>query len=142
MEEKEELRVDHWMRGLLLLAGFYNLGWGFFIYIFPDSFYQWISQTGQSAPEVIGWQGIGVIIFGMIYISVALYPTTLWYLLIAGIASKVLGAAWFYWFILEGSATRPYLFHLIMNDLVWVLPFFIILLRAYQVKQKKTTFIS
>lgn len=142
MEEKEELRVEPWMRGLLLLAGAYNLGWGFLIYIFPNSFYQWISQTGQNASDVISWQGMGVIIFGIIYIAVALYPTTLWYLIAVGIASKILGAAWFYWIILEERATRQYLFHLIMNDLIWVLPFVVILIRAYQVKQKKTAIIS
>lgn len=142
MEEREELRVDPWMRGLLLLAGTYNLGWGFFIYVFPDSFYQWITQTSQTAPDIIVWQGIGVIFFGLIYIAVALYPMTLWYLLIAGMASKILGAAWFYWVILEENATRQYLFHLIMNDLIWVLPFSIILIRAYQVKNNKTTILS
>lgn len=137
MEEKEELRVEPWMRGVLLLAGTYNLGWGLFIYVFPESFYQWISQTEHNAPEIIIWQGIGVILFGILYISVALYPVTLWYLLIAGIASKILGAAWFYWIILEGNATRQYLFHLIMNDLIWVVPFLFILIRSYHVKLKQ-----
>ncbi|WPP53611.1 hypothetical protein [Catalinimonas niigatensis] len=140
--EAEELKVDPWMRGLLLLAGAYNLGWGFLIYVFPNSFYQWISQSEQNAPDIITWQGIGVIIFGIIYIAVALYPTTLWYLIALGIASKILGAAWFYWIVLEANGTRQYLFHLIMNDMIWVLPFAVILVRAYRVKRKKTAIIS
>ncbi len=135
---EEELKVEPWMRGLLLLAGTYNLGWGLFIYIFPDSFYQWVSQSVQIAPNIISWQGMGVLFFGIIYIAIALYPITLWYLLAAGIASKILGAAWFYWFILAGSFTKQYLFHLIMNDLIWVIPFLVILFRISQVRQKKT----
>lgn len=137
MEQEIELKVEPWMRGLLLLAGTYNLGWGFFIYNFPDSFYQWVSQSGQAVPDIITWQGLGVMVFGAIYVAVAIYPTTLWYLLALGVASKLLGAAWFYWFVLDGMATRQYLFHLIMNDLVWVIPFTVILIRLFQVKQTK-----
>jgi len=137
MEEQAELRVEPWMRGLLLLAGAYNLGWGFFIYHFPNSFYRWVSQTEQAAPSVIEWQGLGVLLFGAVYIALAIYPATLWYLLAVGVASKVVGAAWFYWIVLDGMATRQFLFHLIMNDLVWVVPFGIILARAFQVNQRK-----
>jgi len=137
MEQQAELRVEPWMRGLLLLAGAYNLGWGFFIYNFPDSFYHWVSQSEGAVPGIIEWQGLGVLLFSAMYVAVAVYPTTLWYLLAAGIASKLLGAFWFYWFILDGMLTRPYLFHLIMNDLVWVIPFTVVLIRAFRVKQKK-----
>jgi len=137
MEQQEELRVEPWMRGLLLLAGAYNLGWGFFIYNFPKSFYQWVSQSGEAAPGIIEWQGAGVMLFGLLYAAVAIYPTTLWYLLAVGIASKIFGAAWFYWIILDGMSTRQYLFHLIMNDLIWVIPFTVILVRTIRVKQIK-----
>lgn len=137
MEQQAALRVEPWMRGLLLLAGAYNLGWGFFIYNFPNSFYQWVSQSELAAPAIIAWQGAGVMLFGVVYAAVAIYPTTLWYLLAVGIASKLLGAAWFYWLVLDGMATRQYLFHLIMNDLVWVIPFSAILVRAYRVKSNK-----
>lgn len=137
MEQQAELRVEPWMRGLLLLAGAYNLGWGFFIYNFPNSFYRWVSQSEAVAPGIIEWQGAGVMLFGVVYAAVAIYPTTLWYLLALGIASKMLGAAWFYWLVLDGMTTRQYLFHLIMNDLVWIIPFTVILARAYRVKRKK-----
>ncbi len=137
MEQQAELRVEPWMRGLLLLAGAYNLGWGFFIYNFPNAFYQWVSQSREAAPGIVEWQGLGVMLFGLVYATVAIYPTTLWYLLAVGIASKIFGAAWFYWFILEGMSTRQYLFHLIMNDLIWVIPFTVILVRTIREKQIK-----
>ena len=76
-------------------------------------------------------------LFGLLYAAVAIYPTTLWYLLAVGIASKIFGAAWFYWIILDGMSTRQYLFHLIMNDLIWVIPFTVILVRTIRVKQIK-----
>ena len=47
METKEALRIEPWMRGFLLLAGVYNLGWGFFIYEFPTAFYHWVTMTAN-----------------------------------------------------------------------------------------------
>ncbi|MEK6480879.1 hypothetical protein WJR50_25280 [Catalinimonas sp. 4WD22] len=140
MLEEEELRVEPWMRGVLLLAGTYNLGWGFFIYNFPNSFYRWISQSGLDAPAIISWQGVGVMLFGAMYVAIAIYPTRLWYLLAVGIASKIGGALWFYFFVLEKEATKQYLFHLIMNDLIWVIPFVFILSRTYQVKSAESSY--
>jgi hypothetical protein len=135
----ESPRVEPWMRGVLLLASAYNIGWGFFIYNFPESFYQWVSQTEGQAPAIVEWQGLGVLFFGFVYLAVAIYPATLWYLLLLGIASKAIGAAWFYFDIMEQSINKKYLFHLIMNDLVWLLPFVLIVIRAYKVRQLKTS---
>lgn len=132
-------RIEPWMRGILLLAGFYNLGWGIFIYWFPDAFYQWVTLSSQPAPPVISWQGLGVLLFGGVYILVAFYPVRLWFLLAAGIVSKTVGGLWFYWVVMEQTINRKYLFHLIMNDLVWLFPFTFILWRILSLRktQKK-----
>lgn len=135
----ERPQVEPWMRGVLLLASAYNLGWGFFIYNFPNAFYQWVTQTEAAAPGIVEWQGLGVLVFGIIYLAVAIYPATLWYLLLLGILSKAGGAIWFYFDIMQQTVNKKYLFHLIMNDLVWLLPFLLIVLRAYQVHQRKTS---
>ncbi|WKN33238.1 hypothetical protein PZB74_07780 [Porifericola rhodea] len=137
MEEQEELRVEPWMRGVLLLAGTYNIGWGFFIFNFPESFYQWVSQSEMAVPSIISWQGIGVLFFGLLYLAIAIYPSKLVYLLLVGIASKLIGAAWFYWFVMEGEATKQFLFHLIMNDLVWIPPFAVVFIRILKVRLVK-----
>lgn len=139
MEEQVRLRVEPWMRGLLLIAGAYNIGWGFFIYNFPDSFFGWVSQSEQAAPALIEWQGIGVLVFGIVYIFIAIYPVKLWYLLALGIASKVVGAIGFFWIVLDGVFVRQYLFHLIMNDLAWLIPFALILVRIVHVKKNTYT---
>lgn len=133
----ETLRVEPWMRGLLLLAGFYNIGWGIFINQFPDAFYQWIALVPQATPLLISWQGVGVIVFGVAYILVAVYPIRLWFLLAVGILSKLFGAIGFYWIIMERTVSKKYLFHLIMNDLVWIIPFSIILWRMITVRKNK-----
>ncbi len=133
MQTEEPLRFEPWMRGVLLLAGIYNLAWGFFIKNFPNSFYQWVTETENPAIPAIEWQGLGVLFFGVLYALTALYPRRLWYLVIAGILSKLLGGLWFYFIIMEQTITNKFIFHLIMNDLVWVVPFTIITMRAWKV---------
>jgi len=133
MQTEEPLRFEPWMRGILLLAGIYNLAWGLFIYNFPDAFYQWVTETENPAVAAIGWQGMGVLFFGVLYIATALYPGKLWYLIIAGILSKLIGGVWFYFVVMQQEVTHKFLFHLIMNDLVWIIPFTVILIRAWKV---------
>ena len=131
------LRVEPWMRGLLLLTGAYNLGWGVFIYAFPTSFYQWITQTEHVAPSLISWQGLGVLAFGLAYIIAAVYPLRLWFLIGLGFASKLFGAVGFYFIVMQQTITKKYIFHLLMNDLVWLVPLGIILIRVVRVRRAK-----
>lgn len=130
-------RVEPWMRGLLLIAGAYNVGWGVFIYAFPDSFYQWITQTEQASPWLITWQGFGVLAFGLAYLLAAVYPTRLWWVIGLGVLSKFFGAIGFYFVVMQQTITKKYIFHLLMNDLVWLIPLGIILVRVVQIRQTK-----
>ena len=61
---------------------------------------------------------------GFVYFAAALHPGRLWYFLLIGALSKITGAIWFYAVILEGKVGDQGLFHLIMNDGIWV-PFLI-----------------
>lgn len=136
MEHEEPPRVvEPWMRGLLLLAGTYNIGWGVFIYAFPNSFYRWLTQTEQLAPILITWQGVGVLAFGVAYLLAAVYPMRLWFLIGLGFFSKLIGAIGFYFVVMEQNLTKKYIFHLIMNDMVWLIPLGIIFVRVWQIKR-------
>ena len=136
MEYQESPRsVDPWMRGLLLVAGAYNTGWGVFIYAFPDTFYRWITQTEHVTPALITWQGVGVLAFGVAYLLAAVYPLQLWLLIGIGFFSKLIGGIGFYFVVMEQNLTKKYIFHLIMNDLVWLIPLGIILVRVWQIKR-------
>ena len=133
----EEMRpgVLPWMRGILLLATGYNLLWGIFISQFPDSFYQWVRGLDTEAPMLVTYQGYGVLVMAAVYLACTLYPAKLWYLVGLGALSKVLGALWFWWVIMEQTVTKKFYFHLIFNDLVWVPVLIAILLKARQVAQ-------
>ena len=124
------------MRGFLLVAGVYNLAWGVFIYNFPDAYYSWLIEANRTAKQLVVYQGAGVIFFGVVYVLACLYPVRFWYLILLGFLSKLFGAASVYFFITEKSLTNHFIFHLLVNDLVWVIPLAYITFRAYRLHKK------
>jgi hypothetical protein len=115
--------VQPWMRGVLLLAGIYNLAWGLFIYNFPDAFIKWLSQRGiLEAPPLVVYQGMGVLLLAGVFVLTAIYFQKLGYLVWVAIVLKLAGGPWTYYMLLDGFYTKRFLFHLIMNDLIWVIP--------------------
>ena len=131
MTEGLPKQVSPWMRGLLLMAGFYNLIWGFFIFNFPDQFYSWLQEKEREGGKLVEYQGVGVLIFALLYLLCSLYPVRFWFLILVGLLSKVLGAVGVYFFVLNKLVTDHFIFHLIVNDLAWALPLVIIAYRAF-----------
>lgn len=123
------------MRGFLLTAGVYNLAWGIFITIFPDSYYSWLTEGSSHAIWLIKYQGAGVILFGIFYLLAGLYPVRFWFLILAGLLSKLFGAVGVYFFILNETLTNHFIFHLLVNDLAWVVPLAIITQRAMRLRK-------
>lgn len=120
------------MRGFLLVAGVYNLAWGIFIFNFQDAYYSWLLETNKQAKWLVTYQGAGVIIFGFIYLLACLYPVRFWYLILLGLFSKLFGAVAVCFFILDKSITNHFIFHLLVNDFLWVVPLAVITFRAFK----------
>lgn len=136
MESPQRI-FPHWMRGFLLAASAYNVLWGIFIGWFPESFYQWVTESEAAAPEIIAWQGKAVLAMVVVYFLNAIHPGKFWYLSAFGAFTKVAGAIWFYFAILEQEMGKKAIFHLLMNDLIWV-PFLMwISYRGLQYKKLK-----
>ncbi|MGW8123316.1 hypothetical protein ACV07N_11710 [Roseivirga echinicomitans] len=137
MMETQQTQFPNWMRGFLLIACVYNMFWGIFIAWFPESFYHWVTESQNAHPEIIIWQGRAILIIGFIYFAAALHPGRFWYFPLIGAFTKIGGAIWFFVVILEGKIGDQGLFHLIMNDGIWV-PFLIIIaLRGKAYKANK-----
>ncbi len=124
------------MRGVLLLAGIYNLAWGLFIYNFPAAFVNWLSQGAMNeGSSLVTYQGLGVLLLAGVFIWTAIYFHKLGYLIWPAIFLKVAGGPWTYFILLDGLFTKRFAFHLIMNDLIWVIPLTIIALRWTKVSR-------
>ncbi len=128
---EEQPHILPWMRGFLLLAGVYNLIWGIFIINLSDTFFLWLSGTQRATPALVYYQGWGVLLFGFLYAASGIWIKKLWWVPGLGMISKLFGAWAVYAFIFDGDISRKFYFHLIMNDLVWVLPLGYIAYKAY-----------
>ena len=109
-----------WMRGILLIMTAYNVLWGVFIGWFPETFYQWVTESEGAYPEIIVWQGRAVLAMAVVYLLSAIYPGKMWYLMLFGAFTKIAGGIWFYFHILNQQVGDKGIFHLIMNDAIWV----------------------
>lgn len=119
--ETQQTIFPHWMRGFLLIAAAYNVLWGIFIGWFPSTFYSWVLETPDlEAPALITYQGRGVLLMAGIYLVTAIHPGKFWYLPFFGAFTKIGGSIWFYYAILEQQVGDKAIFHLLMNDLIWV----------------------
>jgi hypothetical protein len=122
----QQTLFPNWMRGFLLISAVYNIFWGFFIAIYPESFFHWVTESQKMLPEIIIWQGRAVLVMGIVYFFIALHPGKLWFLLFFGAFTKLAGGIWFYFAILETEIGKKAIFHLLMNDAIWI-PFMVVL---------------
>lgn len=133
--ETQQAQFPVWMRGVLLLMAAYNVFWGVFIAWFPNSFYEWVVQVEAEAPGIITWQGRGVLAMAVVYFIAALHPGKFWYLILFGAFTKLAGGIWFYFDILDQQVGDKALFHLIMNDGIWIPLLIAMMLKALAYKK-------
>ena len=129
-----------WMSLTLYLAGLYNLVWGSAVVFFPA----WTFRLGgmsTSAHDAADpqlylhlWQCIGMIVgvYGIGYAIAGTAPTRHWPIVLVGLLGKVFGPIG----AIEGALAErlPWsiLWTNLTNDLVWIVPFILILVRAYR----------
>ncbi len=135
--EQSPMSFPQWMRGLLLILTMYNIAWGLFMYYFPDAFYQWISFNQSSTSAFISYLGIIFWLAALIFFLVALYPLKYWYLIFLAVISKLIGDFWLYNEYMHPHTTKKFLFHILMNDLIWIIPLGIVALTAYKLKKNR-----
>ena len=136
METSQPL-FPHWMRGFLLITTAYNVAWGAFITWYPSTFYQWVTTLSEEAPNIIAWQGRFVVFMGVAYLMGALYPRKFWYLIFTGAIVKIAGGIWFYFTILGGTPQKSGIFHLVMNDGIWIPMLIMIGFKAYSIRNQE-----
>ncbi len=132
---QQSATVPVWMRRVLMLAGLYNLVWGAFVICFPLLPFQWARMEPPRYPEI--WQCVGMIVgvYGIGYIIAAFDPLRHWPIILVGFLGKVFGPIGMLNAIWQGKLPIVAGFTCLTNDLIWWMPFGIILWRAYQAEQ-------
>ena len=120
------------MRTILLTAAIYNIAWGIFVFLFPLAPFEWAGMAAPNYPEL--WQCIGMIVgvYGFAYAIAAFDPLRHWPVVLAGLLGKILGPVGFLNAALHGRLPWNAGWVLVTNDLIWWVPFGLILLQAHR----------
>lgn len=124
--------VPRWMSLTLVLAAIYNLAWGVFVIFQPISPFLWIGIEPPNYPSLVQCIGMIVGVYGVGYAIASSDPMRHWPIILVGLLGKVFGPIGFLW--AAGRGELPWLAGLtiITNDLIWWVPFGLILARVRQ----------
>ena len=112
---------------VLRVAAVYNVVWGAWQVLLPNSFFQLMGMTPMNHPMV--WQGLGMVIglYGLAYYWASFDYVRHWPIVAIGLMGKVFGPIGYVFNILMGTATVGFGYTLIPNDLIWWIPFVMML---------------
>ena len=121
-----------WMSRVLIAAGVYNLAWGAFVIGFPNALFDWLGMTRPTYPGI--WQCVGMIVgvYGVGYLAAATAPTRHWPVVLVDLLGKIFGPIGFLDAALRGDLPWAFGATILTNDLIWWVPFGLILLRSWR----------
>lgn len=119
-----------WMSKILIAAGLYNLIYGGWVVLFPESAFNMLDM--ELPRYLFLWQCIGMIVgvYGVGYLVAARDPLRHWPIVLVGFLGKIFGPIGFLHTVLAGDIPWAFGIMIIFNDLIWWLPFSGILLAA------------
>jgi len=122
-----------WMSRCLVAAGVYNLGWGALTVLWPGWLFDLTGLEHPNYPFI--WQCVGMVVgvYGVGYLAAAADPMRHWPIVLVGFLGKVFGPLGYAMGVVRGEVPPAFGWTLPTNDLVWWLPFGLILLHAYRV---------
>lgn len=134
--------VKPWMRRTLRIAGLYNLAFGLFVVLAPAAVLGLIGLETASIPPmgIVFWQCIGMIVgvYGIGYLIAAGDPVRHWPIVLVGLLGKVLGPIGFVdAALIRGVVDPAFGWVILFNDLIWWVPFGLILAAAYKVTESR-----
>jgi len=127
------------MTAVLWVAAAYNIVWGTVVILFPRAT---LDLLRLPAPQTLQlWQCIGMIVgvYGVGYALAARDPLTRWPLVLVGLLGKVLGPIGFLDAAVRGEFPWSAGWMIVTNDLIWWIPFALILWRAREAAVDETT---
>lgn len=126
-----------WITYVLLLAACYNIIWGISTIFFPNWFFNFAGMDVPIYPEI--WQCVGMIVgvYGIGYAIAAFKPFENWALVLVGLLGKIFGPIGFIKAFASGSFTLAAGWTILFNDIIWWIPFILILKAAYDYHKKQ-----
>jgi small multidrug resistance pump len=133
----ESGRGPRWMSVTLWLAAVYNIVWGGWVVLFPLSFFQWLALPPPNYPQI--WQCLGMVVgvYGIGYACAAPHPLRHWPIVLVGLLGKLCGPLGFLVAVSKGELPWRFGFLLLANDLIWWVPFALILYRTFEEARRR-----
>ncbi|MBY0415404.1 MAG: hypothetical protein K2Q18_14625 [Bdellovibrionales bacterium] len=115
---------------VLKIAAIYNVVWGALIILFPNALFDFANLPRMNYPGV--WQCVGMIVgvYGLGYWIAASDPTRHWPIVLVGFLGKIFGPIGFLQALYLGVFNLKFGLTIITNDLIWWIPFYLILKNA------------
>ena len=119
-----------WMGRVLVAAGVYNLLWGALTVLVPGWLFDLTALDRPNYPFI--WQCVGMIVgvYGIGYLAAARDPLRHWPIVLVGLLGKIFGPLGYALGVLQGDVPVGFGVTLPTNDLVWWVPFALILAAA------------
>lgn len=120
-----------WAKWWLRAAGVYNLAWGAMVIAFPHLLFDFCGIARMNYPEI--WQCVGMIVgvYGVGYLIAAEDPRRHWPIVLVGLLGKVFGPIGFVAALVNGTFPPVFGLTILTNDLLWWIPFILILWGAF-----------
>lgn len=127
-----------WMSFVLIAAALYNVAWGSWAILFPETIFQWTAfEPMPIYPEL--WQCIGMIVgvYGVGYAIAASNPVRHWPIVLVGLLGKMFGPVGFLQAVWEERFPVAMGWTILTNDVIWWVPFSLILVHAFKQHAKE-----
>lgn len=117
---------------VLLAAAVYNILWGAWVVLLPWHVFDLVGMEQPAYPMI--WQSVGMIVgvYGLGYGVAAFNPERHWPIVLVGFLGKIFGPIGFVYHFWLGNFPAAFWWVTLFNDLIWIVPFFLILRRAWQ----------
>lgn len=124
--------IPSWMKPVLAVAGIYNIIWGAIVVLAPNLFFDLARVARPNYPEL--WQCAGMIVglYGLGYWIASHDPMRHWLVVLVGFLGKVLGPIGMAKAIYEGRLPLVFAWVNVTNDVIWWIPFGMILYRTFE----------
>lgn len=131
------MKTPRWMRPVLIAAGVYNLLWGAWAISWPQGYFRSAGMPDINYPQI--WQCVGMIVgvYGIGYIIAASNPVRHWPIILVGFLGKLLGPIGFLQNAISGVWPWKMGWINVTNDLIWLIPFALILQHAWKMERTK-----
>ncbi|MGI9429174.1 MAG: SelL-related redox protein [Bythopirellula sp.] len=133
---KSDYEPQRWMTIVLQAAGGYNLVWGAMAVIEPGAMLGWLGVESTSVSRTL-WQCVGMMVgvYGVGYLIASRSPFRHWPITLIGLLGKLLGPIGFAAALTSGVLPATLGWTILANDVVWWIPFGMILWGAIRFHQ-------